>query len=109
MKKILLIISIFIALIYVLPRCNQHNGNACDENFIPYGIRSFDVVVYIKNTNKEFYVGNVPTDYSNAQTRLGEARALAYNFAKAHDLNFKDWGYLCYTVTDTSNCVTKVR
>ena len=109
MKKILLMFPIFIALIYGLSGCNQHNGNACDKNFIPYGIRSFDVVVYIKNTDKEFYVGNVPTDYCHAQTRLSEARSLAYNFAKAHDFNFKDWGYICYTVTDSSSCVTKVR
>jgi len=99
MKKILLILIVLILVLY--------KDNACDKNFIPYGIRSFDVWVYNDDTDKEYYAGNVTTDYLNAQTKLNDAQLLAYDFAEAHHL--KNWNYLCCTVTNSSNCVTKIR
>ncbi len=83
------------------------SGNSYDENFIPYGIKGFDVWVYNDNTDKEYYAGRVTTNYSQAQEKLSDAQRLAYDIAEAKYL--KDWSYICCTVTNSSNCVTKVR
>ena len=104
-KSLIYIIALAIAIILLNNR-NKHN-NAYDEHFIPYNIKSFDVWVYNDDTDKEYYAGNVKTDYYNAKNRLCDAQDLAYKFAKSHHL--KNWNYLCCTVTKSSNCVTKVR
>lgn len=104
MRTILFTILVIVAITYLVPRYQE---NAYDENFIPYGIKAFDVFVYNNNTDTEYYAGRIATDYSNAQMRLSNAQLLAYDFA--YDRNLKDWDYLCYTVTEKSNCVTSVK
>lgn len=63
--------------------------------------------VYNTNTDKEYYVVRVPTDYESAQDGLSVAQELAYDFAESHRL--KNWDYICYTVTSESDCVTSVK
>ena len=99
MKKSLIYTIVLAIAIILLNNRNKHN-NAYDEHFISYNIKSFDVWVYNDDTDKEYYAGNVKTDYYNAQN-------LAYKVAKLHRL--KNWNYLCCTVTKSSNCITKVR
>jgi hypothetical protein len=112
MRKILLMLPLLAALFVLLPGCSQRDDNAYDDNaydehFIPYGIIDFDVYVYNTNTDKEYYVGRVATDYPNAQARLSDAQSLVYYFVESHHL--KDWSYICCTVTKTSRCATKVK
>lgn len=85
--------------------CGQKDS--CDNNYIPYNIKAFDVFVYNDNTDKEYYAGRINTNYVNALSALEDARQLAYDYAKKKYLN--DWDYLCCTVTNTSDCVTKIR
>ncbi|MDR3549928.1 MAG: hypothetical protein P4L31_00815 [Candidatus Babeliales bacterium] len=107
MNKSLLCTIALIVAIALLSGSNKHIDNSYDENFIPYGIIAFDVCVYNTKTDKEYNVGSVATGYSNAQARLSDAQSMAYDFAESH--NWKDWDYICYTVTNSSNCVTKVK
>jgi len=102
-------IVLLIVAIAILPACNRyiHNENAYDDDFIPYGIRSFEVYVYNENTDKEYYAGSIHTNYENAQKDLSDAQSLAYDFAESRHL--KNWDYLCYTATKSSDCVTKVK
>lgn len=99
---------LFIVLISVLTMfIKRSNENCYDDNFIPYGIKAFDVFVYNTKTDKEYFAGSIGTDYTNSQMSLSNAQSLAYDFAEAHHL--KNWDYLCCTVTNSSNCVTKVK
>jgi hypothetical protein len=108
MKKMLLQTSLVIVTLSLVSYAyNKHYENTYDELYIPYGIKAFDVLVYNEDTDKEFYIGNIITDYSNAQARLSDAQTLAYDFAEMHHL--ENWSYICCTVTNSSNCVTKVR
>lgn len=91
----------------MLPGCGQHDKNAYDEDFIPYNIIAFDVYVYNTKTDKEYYVGSIETNYFNAQEDLSDAQSMAYDFAESRHL--KNWDYICYTVTDSSDCVTSVK
>ncbi len=78
-----------------------------DSDYIPYGLKGLDVWVYDNATDKEYYGGRVEASYFSKDSAISECADLAY--ATANHSHLQDWGYVCCTVTSSSDCVTKVR
>jgi hypothetical protein len=102
------------------PRCTLRNAaakaliaaslcgcGATDSDYIPYAIKGLDVWVSTKEGNRSYYGGRVDTWYFSRESGLAECRHLAIEAARVNHL--ENWGYVCCTVTSSSDCETKVR
>jgi hypothetical protein len=58
-------------------------------------------------TNKEYYGGHVNASYFSKDEAVNGCQVQARNFARQN--HFKDWNYVCCTVTPSSDCATKVK
>ncbi len=86
----------------ILSGCDGH-----DSDYIPYTMKGMDVWVYNNNTDKEIYAGRVDGSYFSKDESLSNCSSYAYSIAAQN--NLKDWSYICCTVTNSSDCATKVR
>jgi len=79
-----------------------------DGDFIPYALRGFDVWISWGD-DQELYVGRVEASYRTRRQGLLDCNSSAVAEANRMELDPADWGYVCCTVTASSDCVTKVR
>jgi hypothetical protein len=86
----------------LLVGCSGH-----DSYYFPYFMTGLDVWVYDNRTSKSLFGGRVEAIYFSREKALSECGARAFSIANANKL--QDWGYVCCTVTPSSDCVTKVR
>lgn len=70
-------------------------------------MKGLNVWVYNNNTEKEYFGGFVEASYFSQKEALSNCGARAVGTARQYHL--ENWGYVCCTVTSSSDCVTKVR
>jgi hypothetical protein len=101
-----------------------------DGNHIPYSLRGFDVWFYEERPScdevhedeagddeglrcrrgpYEVYLGRAAASFVSRQRGLLDCNATAVAEANRRELGSGEWGYVCCTVTGSSDCVTKVR
>lgn len=95
-------VIVLLLLVFTLYKCDFQ-----DSDYYPYSMQGFNVYVYDKD-GKEYFAGFVDSGYSERYEGKERCRADALNFANEQHLG-DDFGYVCCTVTSSSNCVTKVR
>lgn len=78
-----------------------------DDNFIPYELKGFNIYVYDNKNDKEFYEGQVESNYQSRISGLNSCQVRAK--AAAEQKQLSNWSYICCTITSTSTCATKVR
>ncbi len=78
-----------------------------DSEHFPYSLSALDSWVYDQDSKRDVLAGRVPTSYLARADGLASCRDLAINAAREH--NFRRWGYVCCTVTSSTDCATKVR
>ena len=78
-----------------------------DSDYYPYFLKALDVWVNDHNTQRNVFAGRVETTYFDRKDATVRCRALAVDAARAN--NLKQWGYVCCTVTSSTDCATKVR
>lgn len=91
-----------LALAAVLCGCD-----AQDSDFYPYALTALDAWVVDQDTNKSLLAGRVDTNYLGRKEATASCRDLAVAAARAN--NIHRWGYVCCTVTSSTDCATKVR
>ena len=93
---------ILLGIVIILAGCDKY-----DNNYIPYGLKGLNVLVYDNKNGKEYYGGMIEANYLSKDKALAECGSRAY--ALAQQFYLQDWSYVCCTVTSSSDCVTKVR
>lgn len=88
-----------IALATLMAGCSMTDGD-----YIPFGLTGFGVYVTDPSTNKTVYAGHVDANYFSREEGLRSCAATAHAWARG-----KPFGYVCCTITASSDCVTKVR
>lgn len=78
-----------------------------DDEFFPYKMKGFNSWVYEADGETSFLAGYSEASYNSRHEGLASCAALAATAASARHLD--DWTYVCCTVTDESQCATKVR
>ncbi len=101
LNEVVIMLSLIIVSIFLVS-CDGHDG----DNF-PYSMTGMDVWVFNNITEEQIYGGRIDGNYLSRKDALDKCGSFAYTAA---DLNhFRDWGYVCCTVTSKSSCQTKVR
>jgi hypothetical protein len=100
-----------------------------DSDYIPYALGGFDVWFYderpscddvneddedeesgwCREGESEVYLGRVEANYLSRTRGLSDCNAIAVAEANRRNVSGNEWGYVCCTVTASSDCVTKVR
>jgi len=83
------------------------NSSGHDSDYIPYGLKGMDVLVYNNTNNDVHFAGRVEGTYASKDKTISECQSQAYAFANQNHL--QNWSYICCTVTSSSSCATKVR
>ena len=78
-----------------------------DSDFFPYKMIGLRSLVTNNETGQQFEAGFTAANYKAREAGLGGCAAQAATAAAARHL--KDWGYICCTVTEKSQCATTVR
>ena len=99
MRKLIVILGVTTSL---LCSCS-----AQDEDNFPYRMKGLNVWVYDSASEKDIFVGFTEADYSSRERGLASCSNLATSAATSW--NLKQWSYVCCTVTEKSQCATKVR
>lgn len=101
-RPLLWLVLCAFAVLSLLTGCDSH-----DSEYFPYGLKGLNVLVYNNETDKEYFGGFVEASYFSRKDALSKCAARAYAIARQYHL--ERWGYVCCTVTASSNCATKVR
>lgn len=96
--RIALLVSSFIG----FAACDAH-----DSDYYPYSLSALDAWVYDEESGRNLYAGRTEASYFAREEAALRCRKLAFATAGAN--NLRRWGYVCCTVTSSSECVTKVR
>lgn len=80
--------------------------DARDSDEIPFLLTGMDAYLQVGET-MEVYAGRVDANYLSRDDALDECRDLA--LVEARRRGIENWGYICCTVTSTTDCDTKVR
>lgn len=78
-----------------------------DSDHYPYTLTALDAWVYDQDTSRNLYAGRAEAGYFGRLDAAARCRDLASEAARAN--NLKRWGYVCCTVTSSTDCATKVR
>lgn len=78
-----------------------------DSDYVPYALSGLDVWVAERGSNRSYYGGRVSANYFSRERAIAECARLALATAKQNRLD--SWGYVCCTVTYSSDCETKIR
>ncbi len=78
-----------------------------DSEYYPYTMKGLNAFVYDNASGKEYFAGFIEASYFSRAEAASKCAALAASTAAANHL--REWGYVCCTVTSSSDCVTKVR
>lgn len=81
--------------------------SAEDSDHYPYMLKALDAWVYDQDTGRNLFAGRAEASYLGRKDAAARCRDLAVAVARAND--FKRWGYVCCTVTSSTDCATKVR
>lgn len=93
--------SAALAAIFLLSACGA------DDSGYPMSMTGLDAWVQDNDSGKQFYAGRVEANYLGRTDAASKCRDLAIGTARAN--NLQRWGYVCCTVTSSSDCVTKIR
>lgn len=78
-----------------------------DDDYFPYEMKGLNSWLYDSTTEQEYLAGFTEANYKNRDAALRACAAQASTAAAARRL--KEWSYVCCTVTEESQCVSKVR
>ncbi len=78
-----------------------------DSDYYPYNMKGLGVWVTNNDNDSSLYAGFIDGNYLHREDAAAACGALAYTFANSNHI--ENFGYVCCTVTDDSDCVTKVR
>ena len=81
--------------------------DAQDSDYYPYMLDALDAWVSDQDTDRSLFAGRTETGYLGRKDAAARCRDLAVEVARANQL--KRWGYVCCTVTSSTDCATKVR
>ena len=95
-------LAIALTVTLLLASCAGH-----DDDYFPYRMKGLDVWVYDSTAEKDIYAGFVEASYRSRAEGLAACASQAADVAAANRLT--RWSHVCCTVTDESQCATKVR
>ena len=78
-----------------------------DDDFYPYKMTGLNSWVYDSATEQSYLAGFTPSTYKTRESALQACASLAESAAVARHI--EEWSYVCCTVTEESQCATKVR
>ena len=78
-----------------------------DDDYFPYKMTGLNAWLYDSVTEQEYLAGFTAASYENRESALRSCAAKAAIAAAAR--NLEEWSYVCCTVTEESQCATKVR
>ena len=78
-----------------------------DSDHYPYALTALDAWVYDQDTDRSLFAGRAESSYLGRRDAAARCRDLAALAARANQL--QRWGYVCCTVTSSTDCATKVR
>lgn len=80
---------------------------------VPLLVTRLDVYLYDENKapNADYFAGSIECNYFNRESKLGEARSLAYNVARARGFHVDGAGryYIICCIKAGGSIATKVR
>jgi len=80
---------------------------------VPFLVTRLDVYLYDENKapNADYFAGSVDCNYFNRESKLNEARSLAYSVARAHGFHVDGAGryYIICCINAGGSIATKVR
>jgi len=94
-------------LILVLSCCVLAGCSGLDSDYIPYRLSGLDAWLWDSDRGRSIYAGRVETNYFKREKALVECRDKAVIMAR--HLRLERWGYVCCTITSSTDCETKVR
>ena len=95
-------ITLLLVLLSAIAGCSE-----VDKDNFPYEMTGLSSWLYDSTTEQEYLAGFTPASYKNRQSALQSCAAKASIAAAAR--NLKEWSYVCCTVTEQTQCATKVR
>lgn len=102
--------SRFVALLLLFTYFGISNANADD---VPFLVTRLDVYLYDENKapNADYFAGSVDCNYFNRESKLSEARSLAYSVARARGFHVDGAGryYIICCIKAGGSIATKVR
>jgi hypothetical protein len=98
-------LKVLLALVVALLLASSCAEN--DDDYFPYKMKGLNVWVYDSGQEQGFLAGFVAANYDSRQEGLAGCAALASSAAAARHL--EQWSHVCCTVTEKSQCATKVR
>ena len=78
-----------------------------DDSSIPYDMKGMNSWLYDNASGESFLAGYTEATYDSRDEALRACAAHSANLAEAKKM--QDWSYVCCTVTQDSDCATKVR
>jgi len=87
--------------------CTFAGCSDVDDDYFPYKMTGLNSWLYDPATEQEYLAGFTAASYKNRDSALRACAAQASTAAVARGLD--EWSYVCCTVTEESQCVTKVR
>lgn len=78
-----------------------------DDEHFPYDMKGLNSWLYDPAAGQEYPAGFTEASYENRKSALRACAAQASNAAA--DRGLMEWSHVCCTVTEESQCATKVR
>ncbi len=98
--------SLKITLLAVLA-CTFTGCSKVDDDYFPYKMTGLNSWLYDSVKEQEYLAGFTAANYKTRDSALRACAAQASSAAAARRL--EEWSYVCCTVTEESQCATKVR